>query len=155
MKHHKLLFVCLGNICRSPMAEGVFAYVAAQAGHADRFTLDSAGTAAWHTGNPPDPRGQTAAAARDIDLSGLRARQVREKDFTEFDLILAMDEANFTELSALATEGKAHKVRLFLDDAPGLGLSEVPDPYYGGDEGFEEVLDLIETGSKALLAKLI
>lgn len=137
------------------MAEGVFAHIAAQSGHGDSFTLDSAGTAAWHTGKPPDPRGQAALASRGMDISGLRARQVRAPDFTEFDLILAMDTANLSELKALAPQQCAHKVRLFLEDAEQGGLSEVPDPYYGGDEGFEDVLDLIEAGSKALLAKLI
>ncbi len=136
------------------MAEGVFAHVAAQAGLGSRFMLDSAGTAAWHTGNPTDPRGQAAAAARGIDLTGLRARQVRPRDFTEFDLILAMDGTNLSDLSALAPQESAHKVRLFLDDMRGEGPGEVPDPYYGGDEGFEEVLNLIEAGSKALLARL-
>lgn len=154
MTHHRLLFVCLGNICRSPMAEGVFAQVADLAGHRDRFVLESAGTASWHVGNPPDPRGQAAAAARGIDISALRGRQVSQQDFTDFDLLLAMDASNHSELVDLAPEGSAHKVRLFLDDVPEIGISEVPDPYYGGDEGFEQVLDLLEAGSKALLNRL-
>ena len=155
MTHHRLLFVCLGNICRSPMAEGVFAHVATGAGYGERFTLDSAGTAGWHEGSPPDRRAQAAAAARGIDLSGLRARQVCKQDFIDFDMILAMDAANHEELLALSTKGSVHKVRLFLDDAPETGQREVPDPYYGGDQGFEEVLDLVETGSRTLLARLI
>jgi len=155
MTQHRLLFVCLGNICRSPIAEGVFGHVATQAGHGDRFTLDSAGTGSWHVGDPPDPRAQAAAAARGIDLSELRARQVCQRDFTEFDLILAMDAANHAALLAIAPHDSTSKVRLFLSDAPDLGRAEVPDPYYGGDQGFEDVLDLVEAGSRALLARLI
>jgi protein-tyrosine phosphatase len=151
----RLLFVCLGNICRSPVAEGMFAHVAGQTGHGDLFTLDSAGTGSWHIGNPPDPRAVAAAAARGIDLSNLRARQVCQKDFSEFDLILAMDADNHAALLDLAPHGSADKVRLFLDDVPDLSHNEVPDPYYGGDQGFEEVLDLVEAGSKALLARLV
>jgi protein-tyrosine phosphatase len=133
----------------------MFAHVADHTGNRDRFVLDSAGTASWHVGNPPDPRGQAAAAARGIDISGLRGRQVSQQDYTDFDLLLAMDASNHSELVDLAPEGSAHKVRLFLDDATDLALSEVPDPYYGGDEGFEQVLDLLEAGSKALLKKLV
>lgn len=133
----------------------MFAHVADHAEHRDRFVLDSAGTASWHVGNPPDPRGQVAAAARGIDISALRGRKVSQQDFTDFDLLLAMDASNHSTLVDLAPEGSAHKVRLFLDDVPKLELSEVPDPFYGGDEGFEQVLDLLEVGSKALLDKLV
>ena len=154
MSQTRLLFVCLGNICRSPLAQGVFAHVAKQAGHGERFIVDSAGTGAWHIGNPPDPRAQTAAAARGIDVSAQRARRVRREDFSQFDLLLAMDAANRAALLALSPEKCTHKVRLFLDDLPKPGGREVPDPYYGGAEGFEQVLDLIEAGSRALLARL-
>jgi len=154
MNRSRLLFVCLGNICRSPIAEGVFASVAAQSGNGGLFELDSAGTGAWHIGNPPDPRAIAAAARRGIDLSGQRARQVRARDFSDFDLLLAMDMDNQAELLSLAPGEHRGKVRLFLDDAPQLGSSEVPDPYYGGEHGFEEVLDLVEAGSRALLARL-
>ena len=154
MASHKILFVCLGNICRSPVAEGVFAHVAEQAGHGDRFELDSAGTGSWHVGNPPDPRSVVAAAARGIDLSNLRARQVCKRDFMTFDLILAMDAANHATLLALAPQDYAEKIQLFLNNTPDGGKREVPDPYYGGEVGFEDILDLVEEGSRALLARL-
>ncbi|MFQ5626814.1 MAG: low molecular weight protein-tyrosine-phosphatase [Methyloligellaceae bacterium] len=154
MKRQRLLFVCLGNICRSPLAQGVFGSVAAQSGKGDLFELDSAGTGTWHIGNPPDPRAVAAAARRGIDLSGQRARQVRARDFYNFDLLLAMDMDNRSQLLSLAPEEHEHKVRLFLDDAPQQGPREVPDPYYGGAHGFDEVLDLVEAGSRALLARL-
>ena len=154
MKRHRLLFVCLGNICRSPIAEGVFAHLAAQAGKGDLFEVDSAGTGAWHIGDPPDPRAVAAAARRGIDLSAQRARQLRAGDFDAFDLLLAMDRDNRSELLIRAPAAHSGKVRLFLDGAPELGLREVPDPYYGGRYGFEEVLDLVEAGAHALLARL-
>ena len=154
MKRHRLLFVCLGNICRSPLAEGVFASVAAQSGKGDQFELDSAGTGAWHIGDPPDPRAIAAAAGRGIDVSGQRARQVCARDFSHFDVLLAMDRDNQSRLLSLAPGEHAGKIRLFLDDAPELGVREVPDPYYGGENGFDEVLDLVEAGSRALLARL-
>jgi len=154
MASHKILFVCLGNICRSPVAEAVFAHVAGQAGHGDRFELDSAATGSWHEGNPPDPRAVAAAAARGIDLSDLRARQVCQQDFVKFDLILAMDAANHATLMALAPQHTAEKIQLFLDDTPDNPQREVPDPYYGGEDGFEDLLDLVEEGSRALLARL-
>ncbi len=154
MPQHRLLFVCLGNICRSPIAEGVFAHLAAQAGKGDLFSVDSAGTGAWHIGDPPDPRAVAAAARRGIDLSAQRARQLRAGDFDAFDLLLAMDKDNRSELLIRAPAARRGKVALFLDGAPELGVREVPDPYYGGDNGFEEVLDLVETGARALLARL-
>jgi len=154
MANHKILFVCLGNICRSPVAEAVFAHLAEQAGHGDRFELDSAGTGSWHVGNPPDPRSVAAAAARGVDLSDLRARQVSQQDFKMFDLILAMDAANHATLLALAPQQYAEKIQFFLDDTPDSRQREVPDPYYGGEDGFEELLDLVEEGSRALLARL-
>ena len=155
MASHKILFVCLGNICRSPIAEAVFAHVAGQAGYGDRFELDSAATGSWHEGNPPDPRAVAAAAARGIDLSDLRARQVCQQDFVKFDLILAMDTANHATLMALAPQHTTEKIQLFLDDTPDNLQREVPDPYYGGEDGFEDLLDLVEEGSRALLARLI
>ncbi len=154
MTQHRLLFVCLGNICRSPIAEGVFAHLAAQAGMSDLFAVDSAGTGAWHIGDPPDPRAVAAAARRGIDLSAQRARQLRAGDFGAFDLLLAMDKDNRSELLIRAPGEHSGKVRLFLDGAPELGVCEVPDPYYGGGNGFEEVLDLAEAGGRALLARL-
>jgi protein-tyrosine phosphatase len=154
MVQHRLLFVCLGNICRSPIAQGVFAHVAAQAGVSDQFELDSAGTGAWHVGNPPDARAQASALMRGIDLSDQRARQVRSKDFETFDMILAMDQSNHTELLDLAPQSRAGKVQLFLGPGYDPIEREVPDPYYGGNQGFEEVLDLVEAGSRELLARL-
>lgn len=154
MTQQRVLFVCLGNICRSAMAHGVFAHMAARAGMGDVFFVDSAGTGSWHIGNPPDPRAIEAAAQRGVDISGQRARQISAGDFEDFDLLLAMDRTNLSNMRALAPEPHACKLRLFLDDAPELGLAEVPDPYYGGDDGFEEVLDLVEAGSRALLARL-
>ncbi|GAB4228855.1 MAG: low molecular weight protein-tyrosine-phosphatase [Methyloligellaceae bacterium] len=151
---HRLLFVCLGNICRSPMAQGVFAHVAEEAGLAGRFHLDSAGTGGWHVGNPPDPRACRAALARGIDISGQRARQVSAQDFERFDLLLAMDRANAKALARMAPAGAGERVRLFLEGLPDSGVTEVPDPYYGGDAGFDAALDLIEAGSRALLAQL-
>lgn len=155
MKKTRLLFVCLGNICRSPLAQGVFDHVSAQAGHGGRFETDSAGTAAWHIGKPPDPRGIAAAERRGIDISAQRARQLRRDDFEDFDLVLVMDRSNHRNALAVAPEDHAGKVRLFLDGVPGMGVREVPDPYYGGDEGFDEVLDLIAAGSKALVQRLV
>ena len=155
METHRLLFVCLGNICRSPLAEGVFGHMAAEAGVADRFEIDSAGTGSWHVGDPPDDRARRAAAARGIDISGQRARQVAASDFARFDLILAMDHANADVLHRLASRGDPdhrEKVRLFMEFAPGAGVREVPDPYYGGAAGFERALDLIAEASRGLLA---
>ncbi len=154
MTTYRILFVCLGNICRSPMAEGVFSHVAGKAGHGETFVIESAGTGAWHIGNPPDPRAVAAARRRGIDLSAQKARQVRVEDFDDFDLVLAMDASNHANLLRMAPEAHAHKVRLFLEHLPDPLAREVPDPYYGGDEGFEVVLDLIEAGSRALLARL-
>ena len=136
------------------MAEGVFSHVAAEAGHSERFVIESAGTGDWHIGNPPDPRAVAAAGRRGIDLSQQRARQVRVEDFEAFDLVIAMDHSNHANLSRMAPDTHAHKIQLLLDHLPESGGSEVPDPYYGGDEGFEEVLDLIEAASRALLARL-
>ncbi len=155
MAKHRLLFVCLGNICRSSIAQGVFANEAAQAGMRDVFDLDSAGMGAWHIGDPPDPRACAAALKRGIDISGQRARQVNMRDFEAFDLILAMDLSNQAELLDLAPRRDADKVQLFLGIEHDSIQREVPDPYYGGSQGFEEVLDLVETGSRALLARLV
>lgn len=148
----RVLFVCLGNICRSPSAEGVFRAVAEEADLA--VEIDSAGTSNWHIGEPPDPRSQAAAARRGIDLSGLRGRQVSPADFNVFDLIIGMDRSNLARLNAMAPKGARADVRLFLDYAPGMAGREVPDPYDGGEQGFENVLDMIEAASKGLVAEL-
>jgi protein-tyrosine phosphatase len=150
----KVLFVCLGNICRSPTAEGVFRRLLAQEAPELRIEVDSAGTAGYHIGHPPDLRSQRAAHARGIDLSGLRARQVTAEDFLSFDLILAMDRDNLEELEAMRPADSRARVRLFLEYAPELGRTEVPDPYYGDARGFEEVLNLSVAASRGLIAAL-
>lgn len=152
MPKTKILFVCLGNICRSPMAEGVFRHIAGEAGALERLEIDSAATGAWHTGDPPDARAQAAAKSRGIDISMQRARSIERDDFETFDLILAMDNMNHGDLKEMAPPGHDHKVRLFLSFAPALGVEEVPDPYYGGPEGFDHVLDLVDEAGRALLA---
>jgi protein-tyrosine phosphatase len=146
--------VCLGNICRSPTAEAVMRGIAAREAPELAITVDSAGTADYHPGAPPDRRSQAAARARDYDLSSLRARQVRREDFAHFDLILAMDRSNLEELLAQAPATARGKIQLFLDHAPDQPLREVPDPYYGGSHGFEDALDLIEAAARGLLRRL-
>jgi protein-tyrosine phosphatase len=150
----RVLFVCLGNICRSPTAEGVFRHLLTQQEPKLQIEVDSAGTADYHVGDPPDSRSQRAALRRGIDLSGLRARQVAPDDFARFDLILAMDRDNLRELEAIRPKQSRARAQLFLDYAPDLGRQEVPDPYYGGASGFEEVLDLCAAASRGLLAVL-
>lgn len=150
----RILFVCLGNICRSPTAEVVFRAAAARAGLAHRVEIDSAGTGEWHVGNPPDYRAVAHAARRGYDLQPLRARQVHADDFARFDWIFAMDRGVLAELAGLRPHGFTGHLGLFLDTAPALGLREVPDPYDGGPEGFERVLDLLEAGSEAFAARL-
>jgi len=143
-----ILFVCLGNICRSPMAEGVFRHIAGSRGLT--IGVDSAGTSSWHIGCPPDDRAQRATAGRGIDISGLRARQVARDDFERFDLVIAMDEANLANLRSKAPADAHDRIRLFLDFASGLTAREVPDPYYGGEDGFDHVLDMIEAAANGL-----
>jgi protein-tyrosine phosphatase len=146
-----VVFVCMGNICRSPTAEGVFTKLVSDRGLSHRFLVDSAGTHDYHIGKPPDPRAQQAAASRGIDLGRLRARQVKAADFEQFDYILAMDLDNYQDLRALCPPHRAPHLSLFLDYAPHLGVREVPDPYFGGPQGFERVLDLVEAASLGLL----
>lgn len=149
-----VLFVCLGNICRSPTAEAVFRAKARRAGIASRLTIDSAGTGEWHVGDPPDWRAVAHAAKRGYDLSSLRARQVTRADFGRFDWILAMDRSNLADLERMRPRDHAGHLGLFLELAPHLGRREVPDPYDGGADGFEVVLDLVEAASAALVARL-
>ena len=151
---HRVLFVCLGNICRSPTAEAVLRHFAALEAPELGLDIDSAGTADYHIGAPPDLRSQSAALRRGIDISGLRARQVAAVDFDRFDLILAMDRENLRDLQALAPRGSHAMVKLFLEYAPELSLREVPDPYYLDAAAFEEVLDLTTAASRGLLATL-
>lgn len=146
----KVLFVCLGNICRSPTAEGVFRRELARAGCQDRVDIDSCGLGHWHLGKAPDPRAQAAAEQRGIDISGLRARQLQAQDFAGFDYVLGMDRDNLRAMLAMKpAHAKAH-VGLLLDFAD-LAESEVPDPYYGGDEGFERVFTLLEAAAEGLV----
>lgn len=150
----RVLFVCSGNICRSPTAEGVFRVLLEDEGLADAVGIDSAGTGAWHVGSAPDERSTRTAAARGIELSG-RARQVELSDFEEFDLLVAMDSGHARELRALAPDlTAAEKVRLLREydpDAVAAGDTDVPDPYYGGPDGFEYVLDVVDRGARGLL----
>lgn len=143
----RILCVCLGNICRSPMAQGAIERRAAEAGL--EIHVDSAGTGAWHIGNPPDPRGLSAASRRGYDNSGQRARQVRPADFAEFDLIVAMDGSNVSELRRQAPPDATARIELFHPD----GL-DIPDPYHGGPADYEHALDLVERAADALIARL-
>ncbi len=147
----KILCVCLGNICRSPAAEGVLRAQSLARGL--ELTIDSAGTGAWHAGSPPDKRMIAAARARKIDISAQRARQVALSDFYEFDFLLAMDASNHADLIDMAPPNKECAIKLFLDHAGG-DIRETPDPYYGGPDGFEQVLDLVERGAAGFLDHL-
>jgi protein-tyrosine phosphatase len=153
----RLLFVCLGNICRSPTAEGVMRALVVQAGLEDRIELDSAGTGAWHVGDPPDERATAAAAERGVTLSG-RARRVRSSDFDDFDLIVAMDSANDRDLRAGAGDqrqrGKVRLLREFDPASAAAGELDVPDPYYGAGDGFARVFELVQAACAGLLAEI-
>jgi protein-tyrosine phosphatase len=147
----RVLFVCLGNICRSPAAEGVMRHLIREEGASEMLDVDSAGTADWHTGKLADPRMRAAASARGLDLVH-RARQVRAADLEDFDLVLVMDRENLRNVLALDPAGAfLGKVRLFCDFCTGHTEQEVPDPYYGGPEGFEHVLDLLQDGCRGVL----
>jgi len=147
MKQIKVLFVCMGNICRSPTAEGVFNKVITDQGKKDHFIVDSAGTHAYHVGEMPDSRAQQTARNRGIDLSKIRARKVAPLDFEHFDYILAMDSDNYQILLSNSPSQHHDKIKLFLDFAPEADERNVPDPYYGGQHGFEHVFDLVEQAS--------
>jgi protein-tyrosine phosphatase len=146
-----VLFVCLGNICRSPTAEGVFRKKVSDAGLVGMIQIDSAGTHAFHSDEPPDRRAQAAALRRGVDLGDIRARRVSEDDYAQFDLILAMDEDNLAVLNERANEGSRSSVHLFLEFSESSRETEVPDPYYGGTAGFERVLDIVEEAAEGLL----
>lgn len=148
-----ILFICLGNICRSPLAEGVFRAVVETRGEAGRFRIDSAGTGGWHAGSAPDPRSVAIAQRHGIDISAQQARKVRPEDFAEFDLILGMDRSNVDDLRRMAPAEQAGRIHLFLDFATGR-VRDVPDPYYGGAEGFADVYRMIREASEALAAKV-
>ncbi len=149
-----VLFVCLGNICRSPTAEGVFRAAAGRAGLARRLRADSAGLGDWHVGLPPDRRAIEAAKRRGYDLSAIRGRQVEVADFARFGWIIAMDESNLVALTEMKPPEFEGRLGLLLEFVPELGAREIPDPYYGGPEGFERVLDLVEPATTALLAQM-
>lgn len=149
-----VLMVCMGNICRSPTAHGVFRQLVIAEGLVDRVLVDSAGTHAYHVGESPDSRAQRAALSRGVHLGDLRARAVAANDFERFDYVLAMDRDNYERLSAMCPNEYAPRLRLFLEFAPQLSEREVPDPYYGGSRGFEHVLDLVEAASRGLLAQV-
>lgn len=150
----RVLFVCLGNICRSPTAQGVFEKLVADKGLAGRVEVDSAGTHAYHQGEPPDERAQMEAARRGVDLSGQRARAVTEQDFERFDYILAMDGSNLSILQSRCPPEHRDRVHRFLDFAEDVDERDVPDPYYGGQDGFGRVLNLVEAGARGLLAHI-
>jgi protein-tyrosine phosphatase len=150
----KVLFVCLGNICRSPTAEAVLRALAAREAPELSLEVDSAGTSGYHLGQPPDPRTRQAAARRGYDLNALRARIVEPADFERFELILAMDRENLSVLRRRAPSSAHERLRLFLEFAPQGAPEDVPDPYYGGPNGFEEVLDLVEAATRGLLTHL-
>lgn len=147
----RVLFVCMGNICRSPTAEGIFRELLRREGLEEAVETDSAGTHGYHVGRPPDPRAQEAAARRGVDISDLRARAVDSFDFEAFDYILAMDEANLEWLRTEAPSAAHERIRPLLDYARRHDATEVPDPYYGGRGGFEHVLDLVEDAAQGLL----
>jgi protein-tyrosine phosphatase len=150
----RVLFVCTGNICRSPTAEGVFRKLAQDGGLGHLIEADSAGTHGYHIGEPPDRRSQAAARSRGYDLSRLRARQVEKLDFARFDLLVAMDRGHHDILTRMAPPSAGHKVRMMMAYASAAAHDEVPDPYYGGPDGFELVLDLLEDASRGLLVAL-
>ena len=150
----RVLFVCLGKICRSPTGEGVFKSLVEREGLSNSISIDSAGTAAYHIGESPDQRSQAAAKRRGINLDGQRARRVKALDFQEFDYLLAMDTDNHANLMRMCPAGSEHKVHLMLDFGEGTEGQDVPDPYYVGGDGFEVVLDLIENASNGLLGDI-
>ncbi len=154
MQKIKVLFVCMGNICRSPTAEGVFEKLLKEQNLEAYFTVDSAGTHAYHVGEPPDWRSQQAALERGVELAHLRARKVVMGDFEDFDFLLAMDDDNFVTLMNACPEAYKSKISYFLDYAPQLDDREVPDPYLGGKYGFELVLDMVEAASVGFLSLL-
>lgn len=155
MRSIGVLFVCLGNICRSPTAEGVFRKLHLELAPGLLLHVDSAGTHAYHIGETPDPRSQAAARLRGVDISGHRCRQVQAQDFKRFDYVLAMDRENLARLQQLRPKDGKAELKLLLEYATDLKPDEVPDPYYGSRGGFEEVLDLVELGGRGLLTEIL
>ena len=150
----RVLFVCMGNICRSPLAHGFFEQWVEQAGLGARIEVDSAGTHSYHVGEPPDERARQSALRRGFDIGQQRARRAQASDFEHFDYVLAMDDENYHSLERLSSVTHKHKLKLFLEFAPHLNEREVPDPYYGGASGFERVIDLVEEAARGLLADI-
>jgi len=150
----KVLFICMGNICRSPTAEGVFRNLVEKAGLQELIEIDSAGTHAYHVGEPPDARAQETALKRGFDLSSQQARRAVADDFLMFDYVVAMDQDNYHALYAICPEGMEDKIHLLMDYAPSFRTREVPDPYYGGPSGFEQVFDMVEEAAAGLLQAL-
>lgn len=150
----KVLLICMGNICRSPTAHAVFRNLVQEHGLTELIEIDSAGTHAYHVGNPPDSRSMQTARKRGIDMSDLRARQVDLGDFYHYDHLIAMDDYNLSLLQEMAPRDMAHKLSLFLSFAPHLNEREVPDPYYGGVDGFELVFDMVQAASEGLLSHI-
>lgn len=150
----KVLFVCMGNICRSPTAHGVFRTLLEREGLSHLIATDSAGTHAYHVGNPPDKRAQATALGRGVDLSDLVARRVEAEDFEAFDYVLAMDQDNYISLCEICPDQHVDKISLLMDFAPGMRTREVPDPYYGGSSGFDRVFDLVEAAAEGLLEEI-
>ncbi len=151
---YKVLFICLGNICRSPTAEGVFRLMVQAGGLQNHIEVDSAGTGHWHIGNPPDPRAIEAAAQRGVAIDNLQARQISKQDMEYYDYIIGMDKDNIRSLQRIAKPSQRSKIHLFLAFAPEVGEREVPDPYYGNEDGFPHALALIEQASVGLLAHI-
>ena len=150
----KVLFVCMGNICRSPTAHGVFAARVEGEGLTHRIEIDSAGTHAYHVGEPPDARAQETALKKGVDLSDQRARRAQSDDFLQYDYIVAMDQDNYHSLSAICPEGLEDKIHMLMDFAPEFRTREVPDPYYGGAAGFDRVFDMVDAAAEGLLNEI-
>ncbi|MCF6190007.1 MAG: low molecular weight phosphotyrosine protein phosphatase [Cocleimonas sp.] len=150
-----VVFVCMGNICRSPTAEGVFRHVVNQRSMQDMIKIDSAGTHAYHIGEPPDSRSQAMAKSRGVDLSGQRAREVEAIDFERFDYVIAMDRSNYENLKDIASVEQQEKLHLFMGFTSAWDNAEVPDPYYGGGDGFKNVFDMVQSASEGLLERIV
>lgn len=150
----KVLFVCTGNICRSPTADGVFRKIVREAGLEDQISVDSCGLSAYHVGELPDPRSREMAESRGVDLSDIRSRKIKPGDYVQFDYILAMDDGHLRDMRRQAPGSSQNRIELFLDYHPDMGGQSVPDPYYGGANGFVHVFDMIEEASHNLLTQI-
>ena len=150
----KVLFVCTGNICRSPTADGVFRKIVREAGLEDQISVDSCGLSAYHVGELPDPRSREMAESRGVDLSDIRSRKIKPDDYVQFDYILAMDDGHLRDMRRQAPASNQKRIELFLDYHPNMGGQSVPDPYYGGANGFVHVFDMIEEASHGLLTQI-